>query len=84
MELPEKTAWLCHGLGDSHKPITSEGKFDDRETHVMFVMDKLVPGQVFLWAVQFYSASIIPPMAHTHYLIHQQWHYLLLAIEVIE
>jgi hypothetical protein len=48
MELPEKNAWLCHGLGDSHQPITNEGKFDDRETNVIFVMDKLVPGQVFL------------------------------------
>jgi hypothetical protein len=48
MELPEKNAWLFHGLGDSHQPITSEGKFDDRETHVRFVMDKLIPGQVSL------------------------------------
>jgi hypothetical protein len=28
--------------------VTSEEKSDDKKTHVMFVMDKLVPGQVFL------------------------------------
>ena len=49
----------------SHQPITTEGKFDDRETHVIFVTGKLVSGQVFLWAVRFYAASIVPPMAHT-------------------
>jgi len=47
---------------------------------MIFVMDKLVRWLVF----QFYPTSIIAPMAHTLYLIHLQWQYLLLAIEVTE
>jgi hypothetical protein len=38
--------------------------------HMTFVVDKVALGQVFLQVLRFSPVSIIPPMLHTHLLLH--------------
>jgi len=48
------------------RPLTAEVRLQTRPVYVVFVVDRVIVGQVFIRAFRFSTVSIITPVLHAH------------------
>ena len=51
----------------SNWPVTMEFQVQSQVSHVIFVVDRVALGQVFVRLLRYSCISIVPPMSHTYF-----------------
>jgi len=66
MELFNHTEGHAVAQEVKRRPLTAEVRLQTRPVYVVFVVERVIVGQVFNRAFRFSTVSIITPMLHAH------------------